>query len=309
MGPRWCVKSASVGAFAWLVAPYVPVGAPPTFGSIEHVFTFLPLVAAPLALILLSTMVEPSPYRVAIRVQPAAALMVLASFFLAKGVLGGALTVGWLVMALTVAVSGIRRMGRGALARPNLLAAHLFLPVGAVWLLLSRHGVGPRSFSALTVFLAAVHFHFSGFTLQILIEATGRELRASASRLSAVHRWVAIGAIVGIPLIAAGNALASPVVKLVGVASMVLSVIGLAVTSSAVALASPSPVARGLLLVSAASVAAAMLLAGVYGVGEISGERWIGIARMVEVHGLLNALGFTFCGLAAHCKLAVSWPR
>ena len=61
MGPRWCVKSASVGAFAWLVAPYVPVGAPPTFGSIEHVFTFLPLVAAPLALILLSTMVEPSP--------------------------------------------------------------------------------------------------------------------------------------------------------------------------------------------------------------------------------------------------------
>ena len=57
--------------------------------------------------------------------------------------------------------------------------------------------------------------------------------------------------------------LASPVLKVVGVTSMVLSVIGLAATSMAVALASPSRSAKALLIVAAVSVAAGMIVAGV----------------------------------------------
>lgn len=294
--------SASVGGGAWLAAPWLPVGSPPSFGSIEHVFVFLPLVAMPLALLLLSTLLQPGRYGVAQWMQPAAALMVLASFFVPKGALAAGLTVGWSILAVTVGISGVRSVRRGASASASLVAAHLFLPVGAVWLLLSRLGVGPRSFSALTVFLAAVHFHFSGFTLQILIAATGRQLRDTASRLRVAYRCMAIGAIAGIPLIAAGNALPSLALKLVGVASMVLSVVGLAATSAVVAFASPSRVAKGLLLVSALSVAVAMVVAGIYGAGELAGRGWIGIPRMVKVHGLLNALGFTFCGLGAHLQ-------
>ncbi|MDB5212727.1 MAG: rane protein [Myxococcaceae bacterium] len=301
-GPQWSVRSAGLGAVLWLAAPWLPVGSSPSFGSLEHVFVFLPLVAAPLALLLLSTFLQPGLYGVAQRMQPMAASMVLASLFVAKGALAGALTVGWLIMAVMVAISGVRGVRRGASANLSLLAAHLFLPVGGVWLLLSRLGVGPRSFSALTVFLAAVHLHFSGFTLQILIAAARRQLEDSASRLRAAHRCVAIGAIAGIPLIAAGNAFPSPVLKLVGVASMVLSVIGLAAMSLAIAPASPSRIAKWLLVVSAVSGAAAMIVAGVYGAGELAGRGWIGIPRMVQMHGLLNAVGFTFCGLTAHLQ-------
>lgn len=286
----------------WIAAPWLPMGSPPSVGSIEHVFVFLPLVAAPLALALLSTLLRPGFNGAAQRMQPVAAAMVLASFFVAKGALAGGLTVGWLLMALTVAVSGVRSVRRGARFSASLVAAHLFLVVGAVWLLLSRLGVGPRSFSALTVFLAAVHFHFSGFTLQILMAATGRQLQDRSSRWRALQRCLAIGAIAGIPLIAAGNALPSPVLKLVGVALMVISVIGLAVASIAVARALPSPLARGLLIVSAASVGTGMVVAGIYGVGELAGTSWIGIPQMVKAHGLVNALGFTLCGLSAHLQ-------
>ena len=38
--------------------------------------------------------------------------------------------------------------------------------------------------------------------------------------------------------------------------------------------------ARNLILVSSLSLAAAMVVAGVYGVGELTGAGWIGIPRM-----------------------------
>jgi hypothetical protein len=275
-----------------------PSLSPLSFGSLEHTLVFVPLVAVPLALVLLSTLLSRGLYGVAQRMQPVAAFMVLASFSVAKGALAAGLTVGWLITAVTVAISGVRGLRQGARWNASLVAAHLFLPVGALWLFLSRLGVGPRSFSALTVLLAAVHFHFSGFTLQILIAATGRALKDGTSRFSGLHRFVSVGAIAGIPLIAAGNALPSPVLKFVGVASMVLSVLGLAATMVVVARASPSRLGRGMLRVAAASVAGGMIIAGIYGAGELLGAGWIGVARMVQVHGLVNALGFTFCGLS-----------
>jgi len=303
--------SAVLGTVLWLAAPLVPVGSAPSFGSIEHVFVVMPLVLAPLAILLLSALLEPEGsskrlFHAAQYAQPVAAAMALASFFVPKGALAGGLTAGWLVMTLLLAIGGVRRVKSGTggdLSSVSLLATRLFLPVGAVWLLLSRLGVGPRNFSALTVFLAALHFHFSGFTLQILIAATGRQLQDCRSRLGAVHRRLTIGAIAGIPLIAAGNVLSSPVLKFLGVVSMVLSTIALAITSTAVALALHSPTARRLLLVSAASIAAAMVLAAIYGVGELTGAGWIGIPRMVAIHGLVNALGFTLCGLIGHLHL------
>ena len=301
---------AAAGAVGWFSTPWLPVGSPPSFGSIEHVFLSMPLVAAPLALLLLRELVEPPErpvrlYRAAMRIQPVAALMVLASFLIAKGHLAGVLILGWLVMSLLIAMGGARlarRSKRPRRANPTLIAAHVFLPVGAVWLLFSRLGVRPLHYSALTVLLAALHFHFSGFTLQVLVAATGRALRDSASRLRTAHRWIAIGTIAGIPLIAAGNALSSPGVKVVGVAPMVLAVSGIAATTAIVALRSSSPIVRGLLLVSACSIATGMAVAGVYGAGEFAGQAWIGIPTMVKIHGFLDALGFTVCGLAAHLQ-------
>lgn len=308
-GSRWGVGSAVMGAVLWLVAPFVPAGAPPTFGSIEHLFLFMPLVAAPLALLLLSGLIEAATessdgvHGSAQRAQPFAAAMVLGSFFLPNGTLAGALAAGWLVVAAMIAIGGARRAahfpGRHR-ANVSLFAAHVFLPIGAVWLLLSKLGVAPRDLTRLTVFLAALHFHFSGFTLQVLIAAAGVQLPDRASWLSALHRALAIGAAAGLPMIAAGNIGHSPVLKFAGVSVMVASTIALTITCTAVARQVPGRAARFMLLLSAGSIAAGMVLAGVYGVGELTGRAWIGIPGMIAIHGVLNALGFTLFGLLGY---------
>jgi hypothetical protein len=272
----------------------------------------MPLVAAPLAILLLSALLEtkgsskPLLYGIAQGGQPVAAAMVLASFFAQKGPIAGGLVAAWLALTVLLAIGGMRRVKSGTgghLFNASWVAAHMFLLVGAAWLLLSRLGVGPRNFAALTVFLAAVHFHYSGFTLQILIAATGQRLQDRGSRLGALHRGLAVGAIVGIPLIAAGNIFSSRSLKFLGVLSMVLSTLAFAITSTAVALNSRSSLSRRFLLVSAASIAGGMALAGVYGVGELSGTNWLPIPEMVAIHGFVNALGFTLCGLLGHLQL------
>lgn len=300
---RWAVTSAAVGAAAWFVAPFVPAVVAPRLGSIEHVFLLFPLVAAPLAILLLATFTSAPLLRLALRAQPAAATLVLVSFFVAKGRVAGLLSLPWLLLALAIAAAGIPMVKRGTgpnLSNVSLLAAHFFLPVGAIWLLLSRLGAGPRHFSEVTVLLAAVHFHFSGFTLQLLVGSTGRVLEPCAPWLRALHRAVAVGTIAALALIAAGNALASPALKVVGVAAMALGASALAISTAGAASAARSPAARALLLASSASIASAMILAGVHGAGEAAGAPWIGIARMTHVHGLLGGLGFALCGLVGH---------
>ncbi len=307
--PRWSFASALFGGIVWLVTPALPVAKAPPFGSLEHVFVFFPLVAAPLALALLARMLDSSlgstsiVYRTAQRVQPIAAAMIVASFLLGKGPRAAVLTVAWLIMAIMIAVAGlpsVKRSHRPLLSSASLTAAMVFLPIGAVWLFLSRLGVGPANFAPITVLLAAVHFHFSGFTLQVLIAATARDLVGGSPRLAATHRGVAVGAIASIPLIALGNVLAAPGLKFVGVSAMVVSVLFLAGASTKLALASRASIRKTLLLVAAASVTVGMLAAMTYGIGELTGANWIGVNRMAAFHGLLNAVGFTFAGLLAH---------
>lgn len=59
-------------------------------------------------------------------------------------------------------------------------------------------------------------------------------------------------------------------------------------------------IVSALSFVAPGSIAAGMLLALAYGLVEISGRAIIGIPRMVTVHGLLDAFGFTLCGLVAY---------
>jgi hypothetical protein len=133
-----------------------------------------------------------------------------------------------------------------------------------------------------------------------LLSATGRLLPLESVFLRRVHRCVAIGALAGIPLIFVGKLVASPAVKFAGVSSIVLSTIAFAFIAAAVAFRLISPIAKRLMLASAASIFLAMVVAGSFGVVELLGRDWISIQEMVEYHGLLNALGFVLCGLSAH---------
>ena len=307
--PTLARTSAVIGGTAWLALPLLVGGTRPAAGSIEHLFLLMPLVAAPLALALVSELRSEDGdalLRLARSLQPAAAALLLVSFMLPTGKTAGILSLPWLGMALAVAASGVTQVARrrcpGSIAA-SLIGAQSFLAIGAVWLLLWRLGTGPRSFSPLMVSLAALHFHFNGFTAQVLIAATGRRVTAASTWLRTLHRVVTAAAIGGLPLLALGKALFLPVVRMAGVAAMTVALIGLAVTTIAVAMAARSAVTRALLVVSAASGAAAVGLASAFGAGEFVHREWISVGTMLGVHGALMALGFTLCGIAGHLRL------
>lgn len=302
------------GALAWIATPWLPLGTPPAFASVEHGFLFFPLVAAPLALALASSLLQPRGaaqvlYRFARRLQPLASASVLAAFLVGGGAVAAALVVPWIAMALLLGIAGVptARLGvRPHLSRLNLLVAHVFLPIGTVWLLMTRIGVEPAGLPPVGVMLATLHFHFSGFTLQILIAATARRLPSSARRLAGVHRCIAVGGIAGIPLISAGKLLGVPMSATLGITIVVLTTVALAAVAGVVALTVRPVLSRRLLLVSSASIGVAMLLAGAFRISELTEAHWIGIDDMVATHGLLNALGFVACGLIGHLRLAVA---
>jgi hypothetical protein len=175
-------------------------------------------------------------------------------------------------------------------------AALLYLPVGAIWLLLSRLGVAPLGLSDVIVLLTAVHFHFAGFVVSVFAASIGRAARLVFPEAMAVLRLVAAAAVVGTALVAAGF-LVSPLVK---VLFTLLYVAGLTGLLSLLTVMLPSiehAMARRVLTFSTASLFVGVILAGVYGVSEYGGELLISIPQMARFHGVINALGFALCGL------------
>lgn len=307
--PTLASTNAVIGGVVWLVVPLLPTGTRLAAGSVEHLFLLMPLVAAPLALALLVELRRESGgalLRLARSLQPAAAALLLLSFMSPDGKTAGILSAPWLGVALAVAVSGVSQVARH---RPvdspaaSLAAAQVFLAIGAVWLVAWRLGAAPRNFSPLMVSLAALHFHFNGFSAQVLIGATGRRVTGASTFLYRLHRVVTVAAIAGLPLLAVGKALVLPVARIAGVGAMTLSLIGLSVMTMAVAMAARSAVTRALLVVSAASGAAAVGLASAFGAGEFVHREWVSLGTMLGVHGVLMALGFTLCGIAGHLRL------
>lgn len=301
------------GALAWLAAPWLPAADPSPFGSLDHGFLFFPLVVAPLVLALAAAVLQPDGaalrlHRLARRMQPFASASVLASFLVPHGPLAGALVLPWTAMAILLALAGIPaalRDRRPHLSRVNLIVAHVLLPIATGWLFAARIGVAPAAIGPLGVLLACLHFHFSGFSLQILVAATA--LRVPMG-LAAVQRAVAIGAVVALPLISAGKLLGVPSLLALGVAVVVLATLGLAALALALALVTPLAFVRRLLFVSAGSAAVAMVLAAAFRIGEATGVGLLSVDGMLVTHGLANGLGFVGCGLLAHLRLAAAQP-
>jgi len=300
--------AAVAGAAAWLATP-LPAGSRLPAWSIEHLLLLFPLVAAPLALAVVAALrheagaATSGSLELARRLQPIAAALLVLSFVSPTGRGAGALALPWLGVAVASAGSGVSDAVRRRSALPAaLVAAPLFLAVGAVWLVLARLGAGPRSYSPAMVSLAAAHFHFVGFATQVLAAATQRRLAASP-RLRALCRAASAAALAGLPLLAAGKALALPLARIAGVGAVAVALLALSVTTTSVALAARRASTRALLVASAVSGAAAVGLAAGYGAGELAGREWIGLGTMTAAHGALMALGFTVCGLVAHLRL------
>jgi hypothetical protein len=264
------------------------------------------LVCTPLALALAATAGLAGrhgwAYLVARRLQPGAALLVVASYLLPSGLPAAILATPWLAFTGLIALFGLGRLlsrGVESAAAACIDAGLLYLPVGGGWLVLSRLGANPLDFGDTIVLLTAVHFHYAGFIGPILAGLAGRALSPAQHVARWAFRLVAGGVIAGPPLLAAGITL-SPALETVAAVLLAGSLVGLAaITALAVVPRLRSRPARGLLLMSAAASAGAMLLAMAYGLGALSGVRLLSIPQMVQVHGWANALGFALCGLLA----------
>ena len=171
-------------------------------------------------------------------------------------------------------------------------AGLLYLPVGGVWLVLSRLGETPLALGEPIILLTAVHFHYAGFAACVLAGATGRALPSAGG----LFRLVALGVMGGTFLVAVGF-LVSPAFKVAAIVLFVASLLALTVFSGIAVRQIPRRAARALVGISMASLVVGTLLAAAYGIGEFTGDLPIDIPQMARWHGPLNGVGFTVCGL------------
>jgi hypothetical protein len=270
---------------------------------IERILLLGVLVIVPLGLPLvpMSPSLAPGPYGIALLLQPFGAAAVIASTLISRGLAAALLASLWFLVTLAVAFFGLWRLRQERLrstAEVSIDAALLYLPVGAVWLVMSRLGIQPLGFGDTIVLLTAVHFHFAGFAAPLLAGLAGRRLGARQT-LQATFRFAVLGIIAGTPLVAAGLTF-SPVIGLVGALVISIGLILLAVLVSFSLVPSlQSALAQVFLLISSLSSVPAMLLASVYAYSLATQTLIVDIPQMAMTHGVLNAFGFALCGLLA----------
>jgi len=244
------------------------------------------------------------PWRAAARLQLPAALALILAFARPPGPLAAGLALPWLVVAGLVALSGLLRFWRGSrrTAEVGLDAGLVYLAVGGIWTVIARAGLRPLGFPDVIVLLAAVHFHYAGFALPVLAGLVARTLGGPVAGAAC------LGAIAGVPLVAAGitDAQLAPGILpprlLELVASMVMAASGLLTGLLQIRLAAQTgrpTFARVLMATSGLALLGPMALAGSYALGAFEGVARIDIAAMLRYHGAVNALGFALLGLLA----------
>ena len=300
----WSLKSAILGGIGWLSVLWVSKTTNAPIGTIEQLFLLAPLVIVPLGFLLAQTSDQQGWNRyllqLACRLQPFAGFLVVISFWLTPGILTVVLTLPWLLVSGLVGLAGLRdllRTGFDDMESVCFNVSLLYLTVGATWLTLSRFGASPFGFEEPIVLLTAVHFHYTGFATALIAGAVGYRLRA-IHRLNALFRAVAVGVVGGPPLVALGFVF-SPLLKVTAVVWLAASLIALSIFFIIVFPTIRHRHAQVLLAIAAFSILVGMALVGVYAVGEFTDQLWLSIPHMARTHGVINAFGFTLCGLLA----------
>jgi hypothetical protein len=226
-----------------------------------------------------------------------AALLSTVSFFLDNRIAAAWFASSWLLVCAGFAGDGVRRFVKsGTRAFPQFCFAvgEGYLLVAGIWLVASRAGLPLLAFREPIVLLTAVHFHFAGFASAVLAGLMDEALARHRGRR--VLRPALLAVVLG-PAILGLAFLVGPKVKLVAALLIALGQIGLAASMVHVGLAAKNRSWRWLLVVAGACVAAGMILAGVWAIGEYPLQAFVNIRQMAEFHGVLNGVGFVVCGL------------
>ena len=297
--PKFARISAAAGAVMWLLLLLTVTSDSRETEIIHKVVFFGMLVIVPLGLSLVP--IETRFYRVAVLVQPVAAVPAIASFFFPAGPLAASLSSAWLILSILIALFGLTRFksrGLFPIAESSIDAGLLYLTVGAGWLLVYRLGVQPFDYGETIILLTVVHFHFAGFAAPIIAGLSGRVLatRNYPRKMFGVSVFAIVAAM---PLVAAGITF-SPWLGFIGALLISIGLLLLAVlTFGWVIPAITSLVGRVLLIIGALSTCVAMVLASLYAYSLATKILIIDIPTMALTHGLLNAFGFVTCSFLA----------
>lgn len=298
-------RSAAAGALGWLLLLLTTTSDSPETETIHKIVFFAVLVIVPLGLSLVTIgdpRVSALLYRAAVLVQPVAAVITIASFFLEKGLLSAALSAVWLVVSAIVALLGLSRFtarGLYPLHESSVDAGLLYLPIAGGWLIIYRLGVQPFNYGETIILLTVVHFHFAGFAAPIIAGLTGKLLATTKHPSGRTYAFIVFAIVAAMPLVAAGITF-SPWAGLAGTLLLSSGLVMLAVlTLGRVVPANSSLSARLLLSIAAVSSCTAMVLACLYAYSLVAHVLILRIPTMAMTHGLLNAFGFATCSLLA----------
>lgn len=303
---RW---AAVIGAVIWSVGLWIPLADSGTMALFERIFLWSPLVVVPLALDLASTPDRHGKHclswRVAKWLQPVAAILLVASLLLPRGLSAGLLALPWLAVAIAIACFGLWRfLPRGLVPFEEICidAALLYLPIGGTWLVASRTGSPLLGFEEPIALLTAVHFHYAGFAAPLIAGLVGRVLPYEGVLLP-TYRVAAASVMLGPALLAIGTTV-SPALEVIAAFLLAFGVLTLSLVSLLGIVRTLPPMARPLLIVAAIALPASMALACIYAAGEWLGRPLVTLQTMGLFHGAANAFGFASCGL-----LALAWAQ
>jgi len=297
-------RKAIAGGVLWAVLVAVSQLQWARLNTIELLFLLGPLVVVPLGLELCVRFTHEKemglPIRVARKMQLPAALCAIASFWLPQGNAATILALPWFVFGSFVGLEGFMAFIRGEFRKLKsacLIVSFLYLPIGCAWLVASRLGLSPMGFQEPIVLLTAVHFHFAGFSAPLLALAAGSVVEKKSAAQQRIFNVVTAGVLAGPGLLAVGFVI-GPRFKLAMALLVACSEVGLSLFFL-VAVRSMRPrLAQMFVTISAASVLFAMILAGVWAIGEFPLQPFVHLDEMARFHGTANAVGFVLCGLA-----------
>jgi len=311
----WAATCATAGAGVWAgMAVLARIGIV-RVGAIELLFLFAPLVIVPLGMELGRLMGGTGRFeKLARRLQPVGAGMVVVAMCLPPGRRAGLAAAGWMVVCGLMAGSGVVGLVRSSLTRSSLTRsswrdadrsvratlalAQMDLGVGGAWLVASRLGMRPMGIQEPIGLLTAVHFHFAGFATAMIAAATLQFVeRRGVSGLSQSWLKPVVLLVAGMPVVVAAGFVISPVVKMAAAILFSTSVAALAIAVRAYGRKAEDATARILLQVAAGAVFAGMVLSASYAVADYAGSEVLTIPQMARTHGILNAVAFCLAGL------------
>src|SRR5580692_9014956 len=264
-----------LGFAVWLALAAASFASRVHLGLIEVLFLLGPWIVVPLGADLVrgAGNSETSAFRDWVLFT--AASLTTVSFFLDNRTAAAWFASSWLLVCACFAGDGVRRFvisGRSSFTQFCFAAGEGYLLVAGAWLVASRAGFELLAFREPIVLLTAVHFHFAGFASAVFAGLTYE--RFPGSRRKTLLR-VALLAVVCGPGILGLAFLLGPKVKLVAALLIAVGQLGLASGMVLVGISLENSSGRWLLFVAGASVAAGMILAAVWAMGEYPLEAFV----------------------------------